>query len=110
MYAVVETGGKQYRVAPDELVAVEKLPAEAGEVIELDRVALVEVDGRVQVGTPWVEGAKVTCRVVSHGRGRKVDVFTYKAKKNYKRKLGHRQPYTQLMVEKISVGAVEKEA
>jgi len=104
MYAIVETGGKQYRVAPAEDVFVEKLAAEPGEVVELDRVALVEEDGNVSVGTPWVEGAKVTCRVVAHGKGRKVDVFTYKAKENIKRKMGHRQQYTRLRVEKISVG------
>jgi large subunit ribosomal protein L21 len=107
MYAIVETGGKQYRVAPAEDVFVEKLAAEPGEVVELDRVALVEEDGNVSVGTPWVEGAKVTCRVVAHGKGRKVDVFTYKAKENIKRKMGHRQQYTRLRVEKISVGQKE---
>jgi len=110
MYAVVDTGGKQYRVEPEAIVAVEKLPARLrrGELVELERVAMVEQDGKVLVGAPWVEGAKVTCRVVSHGRGRKVDVFTFKAKDNYKRKKGHRQPYTQLRVEKITVGS-EKE-
>lgn len=102
MYAIVEAGGKQYRVEPDEVMAVEKLAAEPGETVEFDRVALVERNGKVQVGTPWVKGAKVVCRVVSHGRGRKIDVFRYKAKEDYKRKLGHRQPYTRLRVEKIT--------
>jgi len=105
MYAIIESGGKQYRVEPDEIFAVEKLSAEPGDVIELDRVGLLEQDGQVQVGAPWVAGAKVVCRVVSHGRGRKLDVFTYKAKKNYKRKLGHRQAYTRLRVEGITVGS-----
>ena len=107
MYAVIETGGKQYRVEPDEVLAVEKLPAEKGETVELDRVALVEQDGKVQVGAPWIVGAKVVCRVVSHGRDRKLDVFTYKAKSGYKRSKGHRQSYTQLKVEKILAGEAE---
>ncbi len=104
MYAILETGGKQYRVEPDSEVTVEKLAAEPGEVVEFDRVALVDSDGDVKVGAPWVKGAKVSCRVVSHGRGRKIDVFFFKAKENVKRKLGHRQPYTRLMVEEIKVG------
>lgn len=108
MYAVIETGGKQYRVEPDEEMMVERLSAQPGETVEIDRVALVERDGKVEVGAPWVEGAKVVCRVVSHGRGRKVDVFKFKAKENYKRKLGHRQSYTRLRVESISLGGPGK--
>jgi len=108
MYAIVETGGKQYRVEPNEVMAVEKLAAQPGETIELDRVALIEQDGKVTVGAPWVGGAKVICRVLGHGRDRKIEVFTYKAKENYKRTLGHRQPYTRVRVEQIVVG-VEKE-
>ena len=103
MYAIMETGGKQYRVSPEEMVTVEKLPAQPGEVVVFDRVALVEQEGSVQVGTPWVEGAKVTGRVVRHVRGPKVEVFTYKAKENIKRRLGHRQAYTQVRVEEIVV-------
>ena len=104
MYAILETGGKQYRVQPDEVIAVERLPASPGEAVQFDRVALVERQGKVRVGTPWVKGAKVTCRVLDHGRGPKIDVFKYKAKENIKRTLGHRQPYTRLRVEKITVG------
>ena len=104
MYAIVETGGKQYRVEPDEIFHTEKVNAEPGAKVELEQVALVERNGKVRLGDPWIKGARVTCRVVSHGRGRKVDVFTYKAKENIKRKLGHRQSYTQLRVEKITVG------
>lgn len=103
MYAIVKTGGKQYRFAPEEDVLVEKLAAEPGEVVEFEQVALVEDEGAVSVGTPWVNGAKVICRVLAHGKGPKVDVFTYKAKENIKRKKGHRQQYTRLRVEKISV-------
>jgi large subunit ribosomal protein L21 len=101
MYAIMETGGKQYRVSPEEMVTVEKLPVQPGEEVVFDRVALVEQEGSVQVGTPWVEGAKVTGRVLRHVRGPKVEVFTYKSKENIKRRLGHRQAYTQVRVEEI---------
>lgn len=104
MYAIVETGGKQYRVEPEEIFRTEKLKAEPGEKVELERVVFVERNGKVRVGDPWVKGARVSCRVISHGRGRKIDVFTYKAKENIKRKMGHRQSYTQLLVEKITLG------
>ncbi len=104
MSAIMESGGKQYRVAADDDIMVEKLAAEPGEVVEFDRVCLVERRGKVTLGAPWIKGAKVRCRVVSHGRGPKIEVFTYKAKENIKRKLGHRQPYTRLRVEKITVG------
>jgi large subunit ribosomal protein L21 len=103
MYAIIVSGGKQYRVAPDQVVAVEKLTAAAGDTVVFDQVALVVDDSAAQVGRPWVEGARVTCRVLGHGRGRKVEVFTYKAKDNSKRNRGHRQSYTSLKVEKISV-------
>jgi large subunit ribosomal protein L21 len=104
MYAVVHTGGKQYRVAPDEMVQVEKLPAAKGEVVELDRVAMIEQDGKVQIGSPWLAGAKVVCKVVSHGRDRKIDIFNYRSKGGFHRAKGHRQPYTQLKVEQIVAG------
>jgi len=104
MYAILEAGGKQHRVEPDTVFVVEKLAAEPGKVIEFERVALIERNGKVRVGTPWVQRAKVTCRVISHFRGRKTQVSTYKPKSNIKRKLGHRQPYTRLRVEKITVG------
>jgi large subunit ribosomal protein L21 len=103
MYAIVKTGGKQYRVEPNAVMAVEKLAARTGDMVELEQVALVEQEGKVAVGSPWVQGAKVICRVLAHGRGPKVDVFTFKAKHNYKRKVGHRQPYTRLRVEQILV-------
>lgn len=108
MYAIVESGGKQYRVEADGIVTVEKVAAEPGDTVTLDRVALIADGEKVRVGTPWVTGAKVVCRVVSHGRGRKVDVFTYKAKENIKRALGHRQPHTRLRVEKITRGRSRK--
>ncbi|MCL6635479.1 MAG: 50S ribosomal protein L21 [Peptococcaceae bacterium] len=101
MYAIIETGGKQYRVQEGDTLYVEKLPAEAGETVEVNRVLAVVGDGDVKVGTPLVEGAKVVLKVVRHGRGRKIIVFKYKPKKNYRRKQGHRQPFTQVTVEKI---------
>jgi large subunit ribosomal protein L21 len=104
MYAILETGGKQYRVEPETEINVERLAVEPGDSVEFDRVALVDRDGEAKVGTPWVEGAKVKCRVLSHGRGRKIDVFFFKAKENLKRSRGHRQSYTRLRVESISAG------
>ncbi len=103
MYAIIQSGGKQYRVEPNEVFSVEKLAAAPGDVVEFDQVALVQDEGTIQVGAPWVEGAKVTGRVLSHGRDRKVVVFNYKAKKNYKRRKGHRQPFTQVKVESIAM-------
>lgn len=107
MYAIIETGGKQYRVEPEEVMAVEKLAAEPGTVVEFDQVALISNEGQVQVGAPWVAGAKVTARVLAHGKDPKVTVFTYKAKENYKKKKGHRQVHTRVKVESITMGPAE---
>jgi large subunit ribosomal protein L21 len=101
MYAVIETGGKQYRVEKDSVLFIEKLNAQEGETVTFDKVLLVNKEGEVKVGTPVVEGAKVTGKVVKHGKGKKIIVFKYKAKKNYKRKKGHRQPFTQVVIENI---------
>jgi len=109
MYAIIVCGGRQYRVAPEQVVAVEKLSAAAGDSVEFDRVALVVDEEGTQVGRPWVEGARVTGRVLGHGRGTKVDVFTYRAKKSSKRSLGHRQSYTRIRVEKITVGSAARD-
>jgi len=103
MYAIIETGGKQYCVREGDALDVEKLPAEAGEEVVFDRVLLVGGAEEVKIGRPVVEGARVVGRVLNHGRGRKIIVFKYKPKKNYRRKQGHRQPYTQVLVEKIEV-------
>lgn len=102
MYAIIETGGKQYKVEEGQIIEVEKVPFEVGEKVELDKVLLV-ADNGVKVGRPMVEGAKVLATVVEHGRGEKVIVFKFKPKKRYRRKLGHRQPYTRLRIEKIVV-------
>lgn len=101
MYAVIETGGKQFRVQQGDVITVEKLDANVGDVVIIERILFVEKDGKVQVGTPVVAGAKAMVKVVEHGKGDKIIVFKYKAKKNYRRKQGHRQPYTKVVVESI---------
>jgi large subunit ribosomal protein L21 len=100
MYAIVECGGKQYRVTPGEVITVEKLPQSVGETVELDRVLLLGGDQTV-VGKPVVEGAKVSAKVIEQGKDQKIIVFHYKAKKNIRKRFGHRQPYTRLLVEAI---------
>ncbi|WP_031513182.1 50S ribosomal protein L21 [Desulfofalx alkaliphila] len=101
MYAIVETGGKQYRVQEGDTLYVEKLPLEAGQTLDIDRVLMVAKEGQIKVGSPIVDGAKVTLEVVRHGKGKKIIVFKYKPKKNYRRKQGHRQPFTQVVVKSI---------
>ncbi len=100
-YAIVETGGKQHRVAEGDTIYVEKLTAEPGEQVRLDRVLLVNREGELRVGAPTVEGAAVVARVSGHGKARKILVFKYRPKKRYRRRYGHRQPYTRLVIEKI---------
>ncbi len=101
MYAIVETGGKQYKVEEGSTLYIEKLDAEAGAEYTFDKVLLLEKDGKVQVGSPVIDGAKVVGTVVEHGKGKKIIVFKYKSKKNYRRKQGHRQPYTKVKVTAI---------
>ncbi|HEY8341690.1 MAG TPA: 50S ribosomal protein L21 [Calditerricola sp.] len=102
MYAIIETGGKQYKVQEGDVILVEKLDAQAGETVTFDRVLLVAKEGEVKAGTPTVSGATVVGNVLEHGKGRKIIVFKYKPKKNYHRKQGHRQPYTKVRIEKIN--------
>lgn len=101
MYAVIETGGKQFRVQEGEIINVEKLSAEVGEKVEIDKVLAVVNGDEIKIGTPLVPGAKVILKVLRQARDRKIIVFKYKAKKNYRRKQGHRQPFSQVLVEKI---------
>src|SRR6266699_7076564 len=102
MYAIVETGGKQYRVKPGDTVAVERLTGEPGESLDLDRVLLVAGDGdQARVGSPGVDGAIVRAEVVEHIRGEKIIVFRYKSKVRYRRKTGHRQSLTRLRITDI---------
>ena len=103
-YAVIKTGGKQYTVHPGDTIHVEKLPSAQEEVLELDSVLLIAKDGNVKVGQPLVEGAKVRAQVVEHGKAPKVIVFKYKPKVRYKRKIGHRQQYTELKIMEIVDG------
>lgn len=101
MYAIIETGGKQYRVTEGDVVTVEKIEAGEGETVEFDRVLTVVKDGSVVIGKPVVTGAKVTAKVMTQGKAKKILVFKYKAKSNYRRRQGHRQPFTKLVIEKI---------
>jgi large subunit ribosomal protein L21 len=101
MYAVIETGGKQYRVSPGQTVEVELLPAEPGATVTLDRVLLVSAEDNTTVGQPVVPGGAVIATVIGEGRGKKVIVFKYKSKKRYRRTTGHRQDYTYLTVTDI---------
>jgi len=100
MYAVIESGSKQYRVAEGDVIEVESLPVEAGKEVELERVLMITNPEGIKVGTPIIEGAKVTATVQSHGRGKKIIV--YKHKKNYHKKQGHRQNFTRLHIDKIT--------
>jgi large subunit ribosomal protein L21 len=101
MFAVVETGGKQYKVSPGQTVEVEKLPAEPGDTVELGRVLLISTDDQTLVGAPLVDDAKVVARVAPVRRGPKIIVFRYKSKARYRRKTGHRQDYSVLTIQDI---------
>lgn len=102
MYAVIKTGGKQLKVEVGQEIFVEKLNVSEEEKVVFDEVLLVN-DKNIHVGTPFVKGAKVECKVLKQGRSKKIIVYKYKPKKNYKKKQGHRQPYTKLLVEAITV-------
>ncbi len=102
-YAIIESGGKQYKAVPGSTIEVDRLPNEEGKSITLKDVLLVANDGEITVGTPTVKGASVKAKVLEHFKGRKIIVFKYKARNNYRRKNGHRQHYTRLEIEKITV-------
>lgn len=101
MYAVIQTGGKQYVVAPGEELKVEKLPGEVGETIAFDRVLLTSDGENVNLGKPYLENTRVLGRITGHDRNKKIVVFKYKKRKGYRKKLGHRQNYTLVKVENI---------
>ena len=103
-FAIVETGGKQYRVHEGDTIRVESLDGDEGDTVSLDLVKLVSLNGETSVGTPNVEGAKVQAEVVNKGKGKKIVVFKYKANTRYRRKNGHRQNFTDLRITDISVG------
>jgi large subunit ribosomal protein L21 len=102
MYAIIVTGGKQYKVSEGDVLFIEKLEAAEGEVVTFDQVLLVSSEKGLVAGAPTVEGAKVTAKVEKQGKDKKIIVYKYKAKKNYRRKQGHRQPYTKVVIEKIN--------
>jgi len=101
VYAVIKTGGKQYKVSPGDVIRVEKIPGDPGQEIELSEVLLVGEGNEVKIGQPLVEGAKVIATIVEQGRSRKIIVFKKKRRKNYRRKRGHRQYYTDLQIKEI---------
>lgn len=101
MYAVIKTGGKQYRVAPGDTVFVEKLPGSAGDAVEFDQVLLISTDEAVAVGRPVIDGARVTGQIVEHNRGEKLVVYKFKRRKDYRRRNGHRQDYTAVRIGEV---------
>ena len=101
MFAIIETGGKQYKVIEQDIIFVEKLEANEGDEIVFDSVMALSSDGGFKVGTPTVEGAKVTAKVLKNGKAKKIYVMKYKSKKNEKKKIGHRQPFTKVQIVKI---------
>lgn len=101
MYAIIKTGGKQYLVHEGDVIRVEKLDVEEGSEVTFDEVLAINDDDSLRVGTPILEGSKVEARVIKHGKGKKITVFKYKPKKNYRKKQGHRQPFTQVQISKI---------
>lgn len=102
MYAVIETGGKQYKVEAGDVIYIEKLDVEAESEVTFDKVIAVGSDDGIKTGAPYVEGATVTAKAVKNGKAKKIVVFTYKPKKNAKRKMGHRQPYTKVEISAIN--------
>ena len=102
MYAIIETGGKQYKVEKDDVIFIEKLDVEAESEISFDKVIAIGSDDGIKVGAPYVDGASVSAKVIKNGKGKKVVVATYKPKKNEKRKMGHRQPYTKVEISAIN--------
>lgn len=103
MYAIIKTGGKQYKVSEGDLVRVEKLAYEVGETVDFDQVLLVSDNGELKVGSPLVKGAKVSATVEDQNKDKKIVVFKYKPKKQYRKKHGHRQPYTLVKIDSINL-------
>ena len=103
MYAIIETGGKQYKVSEGDVIKVEKLAAEAGTAYAFDKVLVVSGDNGVSVGAPYVAGAKVGATVIGDGKAKKVIIYRYKSKKGFHKKKGHRQPYTMLKIDSIAL-------
>ncbi len=104
MYAVIQTGGKQYKVSEGQTLKVEKLTADAGASVELDKVLMVADGDKVTIGKPYVAGGKVTATVTAHGRGPKVKIVKFRRRKHFRKQMGHRQDYTELKITGISAG------
>jgi large subunit ribosomal protein L21 len=105
MYAVIKTGGKQYRVAQGDVVRVEKLSADVGASVDLEQVLMIADSGRVALGTPFIEGGKVTATIKSHGRSDKIKIIKFRRRKHYRRQMGHRQNYTEIEITGIGSAA-----
>lgn len=105
MYAVIKTGGKQYRVSEGDTLRVEKLDAEPGAAIAFDQVLMIADDENIRVGTPLIDGGRVSAEILSQGRGRKIEVLKFKRRKNYHRRHGHRQFYTEVRITGIMAAA-----
>jgi large subunit ribosomal protein L21 len=103
MYAIIETGGKQYRVEEGETIFIEKVKAADGEVVAFEKVLMISGDEGLTIGKPYIENAKVEATILKTGKQKKVIIFKYKAKKDYRKKQGHRQPFTQVKIDKISL-------
>jgi len=103
VYAIIETGGKQYKVAEGDVIKIEKLNVEAGQEFSFDKVLVLSKDDNVTVGAPYVEGAKVSASVIGDGKAKKVIIYKYKPKKGFHKKKGHRQPFTQLQINNITL-------
>jgi large subunit ribosomal protein L21 len=104
MYAVIQTGGKQYRVAEGQTLKIEKLPAEEGSTIEFDQVLMVADGDDIKVGAPFVDGGKVSATIKSHGRGEKIKIVKFRRRKHHRKQMGHRQHYTEVQITGISAG------
>ncbi len=102
MQAIIVTGGKQYKVSEGDTLFIEKLPVEAGDTITFDKVLAVLGDGQATIGTPVVDGASVEASAVKNGKGKKIRIFKYNPKKGYRKRQGHRQPYTKVQIQKIN--------
>lgn len=102
MYAIITTGGKQYKVAEGDVVRVEKLAVEQGETVTFDQVLMISTEGDVKVGSPYLAKATVTAKITGDGKGKKITIYKYKPKTTYHKKQGHRQPYTEVTIEKIN--------
>ena len=101
MYAVIQTGGKQYKVSPGDEIKVEKIDAQPGDLITIDKVLMVSDEGKLNIGRPYLEDVVVKARILKHGKSKKIIVFKFKRRKNYKRKKGHRQLYSLIKIEEI---------